>query len=253
MRSIAAGHVIEAFASSWSGQLRGGIRAVHGPDRHPVSGGSARGGGTAEVTARFTLDAMPGKQMAIDADLNAGLINEGQARARREQIARDAEFYGAMDGAAASISATPSPTILITAIILLPDFSSESFSSTFLSRGFEDLHGADCGDGLVTMIPSLLVSMRGALWSPAPPPMPLSPSMWGGRCCRGAGLNHCRGRDAALAAIRDCPSFLFFYWLRGRDSWPGAPQIRRGAVGAAAAAAVAAGTRSRARIRWKIC
>jgi hypothetical protein len=55
---------------------------------------------TAEVTARFTLDAMPGKQMAIDADLNAGLIDEAQARARREQIAREAEFYGAMDGAA---------------------------------------------------------------------------------------------------------------------------------------------------------
>ena len=54
---------------------------------------------TAEVTARFTLDAMPGKQMAIDADLNAGVINEQQARARRERVAREAEFCGAMDGA----------------------------------------------------------------------------------------------------------------------------------------------------------
>jgi len=62
-----------------------------------VSHGAVR---TAEVTARFTLDALPGKQMAIDADLNAGLLDEAQARARREQIAREAEFYGAMDGAA---------------------------------------------------------------------------------------------------------------------------------------------------------
>ncbi len=62
-----------------------------------VSHGAVR---TAEVTARFTLDALPGKQMAIDADLNAGLINEQEARRRRQTIAREAEFYGAMDGAA---------------------------------------------------------------------------------------------------------------------------------------------------------
>ena len=71
-----------------------------------VSHGAVR---TAEVTARFTLDAMPGKQMAIDADLNAGLIDEHQARARREGVAREAEFYGAMDGPPASASGTRSP------------------------------------------------------------------------------------------------------------------------------------------------
>src|SRR3984957_1933982 len=62
-----------------------------------VSHGAVR---TAEVTARFTLDALPGKQMAIDADLNAGMIDEASARKRREAVAREAEFYGAMDGAA---------------------------------------------------------------------------------------------------------------------------------------------------------
>ncbi|HWT66042.1 MAG TPA: FHIPEP family type III secretion protein, partial [Terracidiphilus sp.] len=62
-----------------------------------VSHGAVR---TAEVTARFTLDALPGKQMAIDADMNAGLIDEAEARRRRQAIAREAEFYGAMDGAA---------------------------------------------------------------------------------------------------------------------------------------------------------
>jgi flagellar biosynthesis protein FlhA len=97
----AAGHVIEAF-----GQFVVGGNYVVGfvlfvaliaIQYLVVAHGAVR---TAEVTARFTLDAMPGKQMAIDADLNAGLINEAQARSRREQIARDAEFYGAMDGAA---------------------------------------------------------------------------------------------------------------------------------------------------------
>src|SRR3954451_4023961 len=97
----AAGRVIEAF-----GQFVVGGNYVVGfvlfialiaIQYIVVSHGSVR---TAEVTARFTLDAMPGKQMAIDADLNAGLIDEHQARSRREYIAREAEFYGAMDGAA---------------------------------------------------------------------------------------------------------------------------------------------------------
>src|SRR6201990_3571588 len=78
-----------------------------------ISHGAVR---TAEVTARFTLDAMPGKQMAIDADLNAGLINEEKARKRRQAIAREAEFYGAMDGAAKFNQRDSLATILITAI-----------------------------------------------------------------------------------------------------------------------------------------
>src|SRR5438067_3273449 len=97
----AAGHVIEAF-----GQFVVGGNYVVGfvlfvaliaIQYIVVSHGAVR---TAEVTARFTLDALPGKQMAIDADLNAGIIDEAQARSRREQIAHDSEFYGAMDGAA---------------------------------------------------------------------------------------------------------------------------------------------------------
>ena len=71
---------------------------------------------TAEVTARFTLDALPGKQMAIDADMNAGLIDEQGARKRREKIAREAEFYGSMDGAAKFNQRDAMATILITAI-----------------------------------------------------------------------------------------------------------------------------------------
>ena len=78
-----------------------------------VSHGAVR---TAEVTARFTLDALPGKQMAIDADMNAGLIDEATARKRRQAIAQEAEFYGAMDGAARFNQRDSLATILITAI-----------------------------------------------------------------------------------------------------------------------------------------
>ena len=81
-----------------------------------VSHGAVR---TAEVTARFTLDALPGKQMAIDADLNAGLIDEAAARRRREAVAREAEFYGAMDGAARFNQRDSMATILITAINII--------------------------------------------------------------------------------------------------------------------------------------
>src|ERR1700730_18354305 len=81
-----------------------------------VSHGAVR---TAEVTARFTLDALPGKQMAIDADMNAGLIDELGARKRRQAIAREAEFYGAMDGAARFNQRDSLATILITAINIM--------------------------------------------------------------------------------------------------------------------------------------
>ncbi|MBI4245872.1 MAG: FHIPEP family type III secretion protein, partial [Candidatus Rokubacteria bacterium] len=73
-------------------------------------------GRIAEVAARFTLDAMPGKQMAIDAELNAGLINEQQARARRELIAREADFYGSMDGASKFVRGDAVAGLIITAI-----------------------------------------------------------------------------------------------------------------------------------------
>src|SRR5579871_4219973 len=119
----AAGKVIEAF-----GQFVVGGNYVVGfvlflaliaIQYMVVSHGSVR---TAEVTARFTLDAMPGKQMAIDADLNAGLIDEKQARSRREQIAHEAEFYGAMDGAARFSQRDSMATILITAINIIAGF-----------------------------------------------------------------------------------------------------------------------------------
>ncbi len=161
----AAGRVIEAF-----GQFVVGGNYVVGfvlflaliaIQYIVVSHGAVR---TAEVTARFTLDALPGKQMAIDADLNAGLIDETQARARREQVAREAEFYGAMDGAARFNQRDSVATILITAINILAGFLIGVFQLDIpFHEALKTYTVLTVGDGLVTMIPSLLVSMAGGM------------------------------------------------------------------------------------------
>ena len=161
----AAGRVIEAF-----GQFVVGGNYVVGfvlflaliaIQYMVVSHGAVR---TAEVTARFTLDAMPGKQMAIDADLNAGLIDESQARSRREQIAREAEFYGAMDGAARFNQRDALATILITAVNIIAGFLIGVFQLDIPFReALKTYTVLTVGDGLVTMIPSLLVSMAGGM------------------------------------------------------------------------------------------
>jgi flagellar biosynthesis protein FlhA len=161
----AAGRVIEAF-----GQFVVGGNYVVGfvlfialiaIQYIVVSHGAVR---TAEVTARFTLDALPGKQMAIDADLNAGLIDESQARARREAIAHEAEFYGAMDGAARFNQRDALATILITAVNIVAGFLIGVFQLEIPFRdALRTYTVLTVGDGLVTMIPSLLVSMAGGM------------------------------------------------------------------------------------------
>jgi flagellar biosynthesis protein FlhA len=163
--SAAAGRVIEAF-----GQFVVGGNYVVGfvlflaliaIQYMVVSHGAVR---TAEVTARFTLDAMPGKQMAIDADLNAGLIDEKQARSRREYIAREAEFYGAMDGAARFNQRDSLATILITAINIVAGFLIGVFQQGIpFQEALKTYTVLTVGDGLVAMIPSLLVSVAGGI------------------------------------------------------------------------------------------
>lgn len=126
-----------------------------------VSHGAVR---TAEVTARFTLDALPGKQMAIDADMNAGLIDEQGARKRRQAIAREAEFYGAMDGAARFNQRDSMATILITAINIIAGLLIGVFQQgADLATAVKTYTILTVGDGLVTMIPSLLVSIAGGI------------------------------------------------------------------------------------------
>jgi len=116
-------------------------------------------GRIAEVAARFTLDAMPGKQMAIDADLNAGLINEEQARARRSTIAREADFYGAMDGASKFVRGDAIAGIIITIINIIGGFIiGMAQLGMDLSTALTKYTTLTIGDGLVSQIPALMIS-----------------------------------------------------------------------------------------------
>jgi flagellar biosynthesis protein FlhA len=116
-------------------------------------------GRIAEVAARFTLDAMPGRQMSIDADLGAGLIDETEARRRREEISRYADFYGSMDGAAKFVRGDAVAGLVITAINLVGGFligmAQHKMTAGESLRTFSML---TVGDGLVTQIPALIVS-----------------------------------------------------------------------------------------------
>jgi len=121
-------------------------------------------GRVSEVSARFTLDAMPGKQMAIDADLNAGLIDQDQARARREEIESEADFYGAMDGASKFVRGDAMAGILILVINILGGIliGMLQHDLTF-SDALQKYALLTIGDGLVAQIPSLLLSTAAAI------------------------------------------------------------------------------------------
>src|SRR3974377_583172 len=117
-----------------------------------------------EVTARFTLDALPGKQMSIDSDLNAGLIDEGEARRRRKQLTTEAEFYGAMDGASRFTQRDAVASILITGINIVAGFLIGVLQHGMdLRKALETYTVLTSGDGLVTVIPALMISISGAL------------------------------------------------------------------------------------------
>ncbi|HYY10847.1 MAG TPA: flagellar biosynthesis protein FlhA, partial [Kineosporiaceae bacterium] len=122
-----------------------------------VTNGAAR---VAEVGARFTLDAMPGKQMAIDADLNSGLIDEDEARRRRREVAAEADFYGAMDGGTKFVKGDAMAAIIITVVNLVG-----GFAVGMLQKGMSPTDAISTyallsvGDGLVSQIPALLMSV----------------------------------------------------------------------------------------------
>ncbi|HEY8484255.1 MAG TPA: flagellar biosynthesis protein FlhA [Longimicrobiales bacterium] len=116
-------------------------------------------GRVAEVAARFTLDAMPGRQMSIDADLNAGLIDEAEAKRRREEIAREADFYGAMDGAAKFVRGDAIAGLLITAINIVGGiFIGVVQRGLSIGQAVSQYTILTVGDGLVSQIPALIVS-----------------------------------------------------------------------------------------------
>ncbi|MEK3684521.1 flagellar biosynthesis protein FlhA [Paenibacillus sp. LMG 31459] len=126
-----------------------------------ITKGSER---VAEVGARFTLDAMPGKQMSIDADLNAGMINEQQARERRRNVEREADFFGSMDGASKFVKGDAIASIIILLINLIGGFI---IGMTIHGMSFQDALSTysilTIGDGLVSQIPALLISTAAGL------------------------------------------------------------------------------------------
>ncbi|WP_413377494.1 flagellar biosynthesis protein FlhA [Paenibacillus taichungensis] len=126
-----------------------------------ITKGSER---VAEVAARFTLDAMPGKQMSIDADLNAGLINEQQARERRSKIEREADFYGAMDGASKFVKGDAIASIIILLINLIGGFIiGMTVHGLDFAESLSTYSVLTIGDGLVSQIPALLISTAAGL------------------------------------------------------------------------------------------
>jgi flagellar biosynthesis protein FlhA len=161
----AAGHVIEAF-----GQFVVGGNYVIGTviflvliaiQYVVINHGAVR---ISEVTARFTLDALPGKQMSIDSDLNAGLIDEAEARQRRKSLSAEAEFYGAMDGASRFTQRDAIASILITGINIVAGFliGILQHDMPFL-KALQTYTVLTIGDGLVTVIPALMISISGGL------------------------------------------------------------------------------------------
>jgi flagellar biosynthesis protein FlhA len=116
-------------------------------------------GRIAEVAARFTLDAMPGKQMSIDADLNAGLIDEDEARMRRQQISRESEYYGAMDGANKFVRGDAIAGIVITLINIAAGFTIGVFQNGMsFAEAAQNYTLLTIGDGLVSQVPALIIS-----------------------------------------------------------------------------------------------
>ncbi|MFQ2907932.1 flagellar biosynthesis protein FlhA [Aeromonas allosaccharophila] len=163
--SAAAGHVIEAFGNVViGGNYAVGIivfTILMIINFVVITKGAGR---IAEVSARFTLDAMPGKQMAIDADLNAGLINQEEAKKRRQDVTQEADFYGSMDGASKFVKGDAVAGIMILFINIIGGFiiGMMQHQLTF-SESAEIYTLLAIGDGLVAQIPSLLLSIAAAI------------------------------------------------------------------------------------------
>jgi flagellar biosynthesis protein FlhA len=156
-----AGHVIEAFGEFVAGQspIVGMIIFVIlvVVQFVVITKGATR---MSEVAARFTLDAMPGKQMAIDADLSAGMIDEKEARQRRERISDEADFYGAMDGASKFVRGDAIAGIIITLVNIVGGFAIGWLEKGWtMTESIEVFTKLTIGDGLVSQIPSFIIAI----------------------------------------------------------------------------------------------
>src|SRR4051795_4586275 len=163
--TAAAGSVIEAFGSFVVGgnYIIGAVifLVLIAIQYIVINHGAVR---ISEVSARFTLDALPGKQMSIDAEMNAGLIDEAEARRRRKQVSAEAEFYGAMDGASRFTQRDAIASIMITAINIVAGFLIGVFQHGMdFKRALQTYTVLTIGDGLVTVIPALMISVSGGL------------------------------------------------------------------------------------------
>lgn len=160
-----AGKVIETFATLATGNnyVVGAIIfiIIVVVQMLVITSGSSR---VAEVSARFTLDAMPGKQMAIDADLNAGLISEDEAKSKRSDLQRESNFYGAMDGASKFVKGDAIASIVITLINLIGGIIIHSVQSNLsVMEAVEHFGRLSIGSGLVSQVPSLLISVASGI------------------------------------------------------------------------------------------
>ncbi|HUE14092.1 MAG TPA: flagellar biosynthesis protein FlhA [Planctomycetaceae bacterium] len=163
--TAAAGHVIQAFGEFVAGgQLFIGFTIfaiLIAIQFLVITKGATR---ISEVAARFALDGMPGKQMAIDADLNAGLITQEQARRRRQEVTEQADFYGAMDGASKFVRGDAIAGIVITVVNIMAGLGIGIFKHGMdLSRAAEVYTTLTIGDGLVSQVPAFLISLAAGL------------------------------------------------------------------------------------------
>ncbi|WP_430431575.1 flagellar biosynthesis protein FlhA [Oceanicaulis sp.] len=202
-----------------------------------ITKGSGR---IAEVAARFTLDAMPGKQMAIDADLSSGLINEDEARKRRKELEEQSNFFGAMDGASKFVRGDAMAGILITSINLIGgmiigvaqsgmDFSSAA--STFSSLTI--------GDGLVSQIPALIVSLAaGLLVSKAGVDGAAEEAVFGQLSANPAAMGMVSGTSLAIGLLPGMPLIPFALMAAGSGAlaWQSAQKRDKAVVNEAAEA-----------------
>ena len=190
----------------------------------------AKGSGRiAEVAARFTLDAMPGKQMAIDADLNQGVIDDAEARQRRKDVQREADFYGAMDGASKFVKGDAIAGLLIMAVNILGGFAVGVFQAGMpVGEAVETYTVLTVGDGLVGQVPALVVSTAaGVVVSRAASGASLASELNTQILLQPRALSIASGMLGALALVPGLPFVPFAalacgtgglaVWLRGRS------------------------------------